>query len=34
VLMGGNELFKGPRVARPQPVKQFRGIGSISFPHA
>ena len=33
VLMGGDELLEGPRVARPQPVEQFRGIGSISFPH-
>jgi hypothetical protein len=33
VLMGGDELFKGPRVARPQPVEQFLAIGSISFSH-
>ncbi len=33
VLVGGDELLKGPRVARPQPVEQFRGIGSISFSH-
>lgn len=33
VLMGSDELLKGPRVARPQPVEQFRGIGSISFSH-
>ena len=33
VLVGGDELFEGPRVARPQPVQEFRIIGSISFPH-
>ena len=33
VLVGGDELFEGPRVARPQPVEEFRGIGGISFPH-
>ena len=33
VLMGGDELFKGPHVARPQPVEQFRRIGGISFSH-
>jgi len=29
----GDELFEGPRVARPQPVEQFLAIGSISFLH-
>jgi hypothetical protein len=33
VLVGSDELLKGLRVARPQPVEQFRGIGSISFSH-
>ena len=33
VLVGSDELLKGPRVARSQPVEQFRGIGSISFSH-
>ncbi len=33
VLMGGDELFKGPHVARAQPVEQFRRIGGISFSH-
>ena len=33
VLMGGDELLEGLRVARPQPFEEYRGIGGISFPH-
>ena len=34
VLMRGDQCLEGPRVTRPEPLEELRGIGSISFPHS
>ena len=34
VLMRGDQLLEGPRVARSEPLEERRCIGSISFPHS
>jgi hypothetical protein len=34
VLVRGDQLLEGPRVARAEPIEELRGIGSISFPHS